>query len=67
VTALAIPSQFAETQQRKADHFATLVGLLKVIAHAGDAAAPAPQSWRQSVEAAIAKAEAILAGARDPG
>jgi hypothetical protein len=67
VTALAIPSQFAETQQRKADHFATLLGLLKIVAHAGDAAAPAPQSWRQSAEAAIAKAEAILAGARDPG
>ncbi|HEX5998757.1 MAG TPA: hypothetical protein VFZ16_05070 [Hyphomicrobiaceae bacterium] len=66
VTALVIPSQFAEAQQRKADHFAILLGLLKIIARAGDAAAPASQSWCQSVEAAIAKAEAILAGARDP-
>ena len=52
--------------QRKADHFETLLGILKVLAHAPDGAASDPPFWRQRADAAIAKAEAILAGARDP-
>jgi hypothetical protein len=66
VTALRVPSQFGETVQRKADHFETLLGLLKVLAHTPDDAASDPPFWRQRADAAIAKAEAILAGARDP-
>jgi hypothetical protein len=52
---LPVPSQFDEAVQRKADHFDTLLGLLKKRAHAND---PATQM-------AIAEAEAILAAA-DP-
>lgn len=66
VTTLPVPSQFGETMQRKADHFETLLGILKVLAHAPDGAAPDPPFWRQRADAAIAKAEAILVGARDP-
>ena len=54
-TALRVPSRFDETVQRKAEHFAALLSLLKRLAH-GDPAA----------QAAIAKAEAILSGADDP-
>jgi hypothetical protein len=54
--AMPIPSQFAETAQRKADHFSVLLGHLKRCARTGDATA----------QAAIASAEAILAGAADP-
>jgi hypothetical protein len=64
VTAAPVPSQFDETVLRKADHFKTLLGILKVLAHPSNGAASDPP--RQRADAAIAKAEAILAGARDP-
>jgi hypothetical protein len=66
VTALPVPSQFGETVQRKADHFETLLGILKVLAHASDGSPSDPAFWQQRADAAIAKAEAVLAGARDP-
>jgi hypothetical protein len=53
--ALAVPSHFDEAVQRKAEHFAVLLGLLKQTAPDNSAA-----------RAAIAKAEAILVGAGDP-
>ena len=46
--------------QRKADHYETLLGILKVLAHT-----PEAPFWRERADAAIAKAEAILAGAPD--
>jgi hypothetical protein len=58
---LTVPSRFGETIHRKADHFETLLGILKLLAHAPDA-----PFWRQRADAAILKAEAILAGAPDP-
>ena len=58
VGALTVPSQFSETLQRKADHFEILLGILKLLADA--------PFWRQRSDSAIAKAEAILAGAPDP-
>jgi hypothetical protein len=61
VTALRLPSQFGEMLQRKADHYETLLGILKVLAHT-----PEAPFWRERADAAIAKAEAILAGAPDP-
>ena len=64
--ALPLPSQFAETLQRRTDHFETLLGILKVLAHAQEAGSSDPPFWRQRADAAIAKAEAILAGAPDP-
>ena len=58
IAALPLPSQFGEMLQRKADHYETLLGILKFLA-------PAPEApfWRERADAAIAKAEAILAGA----
>ena len=53
---LPVPSQFDETVQRKADHFLVLLRLLKSCADAGDAPA----------QAAIAKAQVIIAGRSDP-
>lgn len=65
-TALLVPSQFGESVQRRAAHFETLLGLLKLFAHAPEGGPPDRETWRQRADAAIAKAEAILAGARDP-
>ena len=53
---LPVPSRFDETVQREAQHFPVLLILLKRSARADDTAA----------QAAIAKAEAILAGRDDP-
>ena len=64
--ALIIPSQFGEQVQRKADHFEVLLGLLKVFAHAPDTEPADGPSWRQRLDAAIAKGEAILADEPDP-
>ena len=66
VTALPVLSQFGEDVQRKADHFETLLGIIKVLAHPSSDATSDPAFWRQRADVAIAKAEAILAGARDP-
>ena len=64
--AAPIPSQCKEMIQRKADHFEALLGILKILAHAPDVTAPDAPFWRPRADAAIAKAEAILAGAPDP-
>lgn len=63
---LPLPSQFGEMLQRKANHFESLLGILKLLAHTPDGAAPDAPFWRQRADAAIARAEAILTGARDP-
>ncbi|MGA0534345.1 MULTISPECIES: hypothetical protein [Hansschlegelia] len=62
--ALAVPAHFDETVQRKADHFEILLGLVKVLSGTGGAQRSA--YWAGRAVSAIAKAEAILAGARDP-
>lgn len=61
-----VPPQFDETSRRKTDHFETLLGILKMLA-----TPPADPSfdlnfWQACAKAAIAKAEAILAGTPDP-
>jgi hypothetical protein len=66
-SALPIPSQFAEAIQRKVDHFEILLGLLKILAHVGDLDPPDLPFWLPKAHAAIAKAEAILAGKPDLG
>jgi hypothetical protein len=66
VPALPVPSHFGESLQRKAEYFEVLLGLLKIFAHPPEGVLPDEASWRQRAQAAIAKAEAILAGARDP-
>jgi hypothetical protein len=66
VPALSIPTHFGEALRRKAEHFEVLLGLLKVFALPTDGDPTDEPFWRQRAYAAIAKAEAILAGARDP-
>jgi len=63
---LPVASQFGEMLQRMADHFETLLGMLQLLAHAPAGAAPDTPFWRRRADAAIAKAEAILARAGDP-
>lgn len=62
---LPIPSQYGEIMRRKAQHFEVLLGLLKMFA-AADPAAPELALWRRRAVSAIAKAEAIMASAREP-
>lgn len=62
-----IPSHFRETNERQAAHFETLLGILKILAHARASQTPDLPFWLARAEAAVAKAEAILAGAPDPG
>lgn len=64
--ALPTPSRFGEQVQRKAEHFEVLLGLLKVFAHAPENGFAGATAWRERADAAIAKAEAILAGEDDP-
>jgi len=52
-----IPSHFHESVQRKAEHFETLLGILKILAHARDSQASDFPFWLARAEAAIAKAE----------
>jgi hypothetical protein len=66
VAVLPTTSHFGEALQRKAEHFEVLLGLLKVLALPPDDGLADEPFWRQRAHAAIAKAEAILAGARDP-
>ena len=66
VPALSIPPHFGEALRRKAEHFEVVLGLLKVFALPSDGGPTDEPFWRQRAYASIAKAEAILAGARDP-
>lgn len=62
--ALRVPTHFDETVQRKAVHFEVLLGLVKMLSGVGDAKQSA--CWAGRATSAVAKAEAILAGTRDP-
>ena len=61
-----VPSHFDETVQRKAAHFEVLFGLLKIVIADQVAQRRTDAYWLARANAAVAKAEAILAGARDP-
>jgi len=63
---VAVPSHFYETIQRKAAHFEVLFGLLKIVVADQIAGRRTDACWLARANAAVAKAEAILAGARDP-
>lgn len=67
IPAIPIPSQFRERQQRKAEHFETLLGILKLLLTEEVFTSAKLTFWRRRAESAIAKAEAILAGGPDPG
>ncbi len=64
--AILIPSQFAETVERKAGHFEILLGLLKLLLADVQAARPSSHEWIARARWAVARGEAIIAGARDP-
>lgn len=66
VSPLTIPSEFAEKMHRQAEHFETLLGILKILAHGPGGEGSDLSYWRERADAAIARAEAILAGTRDP-
>lgn len=66
VSALPVPTQFGDSLHRKAEHFEVLLDLLKIFAQPSDAGPAHDLAWRQRADAAIAKAQAILAGAPDP-
>src|SRR5690606_13093167 len=57
---------FDETIQRKTAHFEVLFGLLKIVIAHQVAQRQNDPYWLARANAAVAKAEAILAGARDP-
>jgi hypothetical protein len=61
-----VPSHFDETIQRKAVHFEVLFGLLKIVVADQISQRGTDAYWLARANAAVAKAEAILAGARDP-
>ncbi len=64
--AVAVPSHFDETIQRKAAHFEVLFGLLKIVVADQTAQRRTDTYWLARATAAIAKANAIIDGARDP-
>jgi hypothetical protein len=64
--AVAVPSHFDETMRRKAAHFEVLFGLLKIVIADQIAERQTDAYWLARANAAVAKAEAILADARDP-
>jgi len=61
-----IPSQFAETIERKAGHFEILLGLLKLLLADVQAGRTSSAEWVGRATWAVARGEAIIAGARDP-
>jgi len=61
-----VPSHFDETIQRKAAHFEVLFGFLKIVIADQVGQRRTDAYWLARATAAIAKAEAILDGARDP-
>lgn len=61
-----VPSHFDETIQRKAAHFEVMFGLLKIVIADQIAERRTDAYWLARANAAVARAEAILAGARDP-
>lgn len=66
VPSIAVPSHFGEAIQRKAGHFETLLGLLKMLLADICAGDTPPPEWIARATWAVARGEAILAGARDP-
>ncbi|MBB5520192.1 hypothetical protein [Amphiplicatus metriothermophilus] len=64
--AVPVPSHFDETIQRKAAHFEVLFGLLKIVVADQISQRGTDANWLARASAAVAKAEAIVAGVRDP-
>lgn len=65
-SAIAVPSHFEETIQRKAAHFELMLGLLKMMVADAVARRASPEGWVERASWAVACGEAIIAGAREP-
>jgi hypothetical protein len=61
-----IPAHYVEAPQRIALHFEVLLGLVKVLASQSDTERLDRAFWLERARPAIAEAEAILAGGREP-
>ncbi|WLE00862.1 hypothetical protein PX860_27415 (plasmid) [Agrobacterium leguminum] len=64
--AIPVPSHFSETRERKVRHFEILLGLLKLLLADVQAGRVPRDDWIERAVSAVARCEAILAGARDP-
>ncbi len=64
--ALPIPSHFRETVERRSAHFDALVELLSEAARPLGLSETDYRAWLPRAQAALAKARAIVDGARDP-
>ncbi|WP_247653296.1 hypothetical protein [Pannonibacter phragmitetus] len=62
----ALGSIVTKSLQRKAGHFEILLGLLKMLLADIQAVRPSSDQWIEHAIWAVARGEAILAGARDP-
>ena len=65
-TPIPVPSHYGETVQRQAGHFEILHGLLKMFLADVRAGRASSDVWIERAAWAVARAEAIIAGARDP-
>lgn len=65
-SALPVSAHFEEMVQRKASHFETLLGLLKMMLADMRAGRPSSEEWVERAKQAVALGEAIIAGARGP-
>ena len=63
---IPLPSQFGETMARKAQHFEILLGLLKLLLADVQVGRTSETEWIGRATWAVARGEAIIAGARDP-
>ena len=64
--AAPVPSQFDETTQRKADHFDALLAMLRQPARKMGLSIVEFERWLPHAQAAVTKADAILADQPDP-
>ncbi len=61
-----VPAQFSESLRRRAEHFEILLGILQVLLKDTELPPAMQTFWRHRAEEAVARGEAILAGAPDP-
>lgn len=66
-TPIPVPSHFEESIQRRARQFEILHGLLKMLLADVRAGQPSSDEWIERAASAVARGEAIMADARDPG
>ena len=65
-TPIPVPIHYGETVQRQAGHFEILHGLLKMFLADVRAGRASSDEWIERAAWAVARAEGIIAGARDP-